>query len=215
MSSETFCLKWNNFQENIRISFAELRDDNDLSDATLACEDKELEAHKVVLSSCSPFFKRLLKSTSKHQHPIIYMRGLKADQLKAVVNFIYYGEVNIVQEKLEAFLELANELELKGLMGTDAEEIEINTKDPPTNLEPKTELETNRSQPKKVSQARQTLVPTTEFKTKTKKVHIDEDTFQKRDTLFERSDYGILTCIVCSFTSSSRGISHNEVIHIS
>ena len=182
---------------------------------TLACEDLELEAHKVILSSCSPFFKRLLWSTSKHQHPFIYMRGLKADQLKAVIDFFYYGEVNIVQEKLEAFLELANELELKGLMGTDAEEIEINTKDPPTNLEPKTELETNRSQPKKVSQARQTLVPTTEFKTKTKKVHIDEDTFQKRDTLFERSDYGILTCIVCSFTSSSRGISHNEVIHIS
>ena len=210
MSSEKFCLKWNDFQKNIGISFGELRDDKDFSDVTLACEDADLEAHKVVLSSCSPFFRRLFKR-GKHKHPIIYMRGLKADQLKAVVNFIYYGEVNIVQEKLEAFLELANELELKGLMGTDAEEIEINTKDPPTNLEPKTELETNRSQPKKVSQARQTLVPTTEFKTKTKKVHIDEDTFQKRDTLFERSDYGILTCIVCSFTSSSRGVLRENV----
>ena len=58
-SDEKLCLKWNDFHENIKVSFGELRDDNDFSDVTLACEDGELEAHKVILSSCSPFFKRL------------------------------------------------------------------------------------------------------------------------------------------------------------
>ena len=114
-------MKWHDFHENIKVSFGELRDDNDFSDVTLACEDLELEAHKVILSSCSPFFKRLLKKTSKHQHPLIYMRGLKADQLKEVVDFIYYGEVSILEKELKTFLILAEELELKGL-SVDTEE---------------------------------------------------------------------------------------------
>ena len=121
-SNDTFCLKWNDFQENIKTSFVELRGDKDFADVTLACEDGELEGHKVVLSSCSPFFKRVLKRTSKHHHPLLYMRGLKASQLKTVVDFIYHGEVNILQEDLEGFLQLAEELELKGLTGGDEAE---------------------------------------------------------------------------------------------
>ena len=85
-SDEKLRLKWNDFHQNTKVSFRELRDDKDFSDVILACEDLELETHKVVLSSCSPFFRRLLKKSSKHQ--LIYMRGLKADQLKAVVDFI-------------------------------------------------------------------------------------------------------------------------------
>ena len=114
-ANDKFCLKWNDFQENIKTSFDELRGDNDFADVTLACEDGEVEGHKVVLSSCSPFFKRMLKRTRKHQHPLLYMRGLKADQLKAVVDFIYFGEVSILEKELKTFLTIAEELELKGL----------------------------------------------------------------------------------------------------
>ena len=221
MSSEKFCLKWNDFQENIGTSFGELRDDKDFSDVTLACEDSELEAHKVILSSCSPVFRRLFKR-GKNQHPFIYMRGLKADQLKAVVDFIYFGEVNIVQEKLESFLELANELELKGLMGTDAEE----TDDTKTTLEPKTEFKTKINarlgEPAIIVQPlvqpstsdfdyEKPLEPATEFKMKTTKVHIDEDTFRKREALFQKQDHGVWTCNVCSFTSSNRGTMREHV----
>ena len=226
MSSEKFCLKWNDFQKNIGISFGELRDDKDFSDVTLACEDADLEAHKVVLSSCSPFFRRLFKR-GKHKHPIIYMRGLKADQLKAVVDFIYFGEVNIVQEKLEPFLELAKDLELKGLVGTDAEQ----TEEPKTTLlEPKPELK-GVQKPKNTGSGQlqsatvqpvvepctsdfdyeQGLVPATELKMKTTKVHIDEDTFRKRDTLFQIQEHGVWACNVCSFTSSNRGTMREHV----
>ena len=45
------------------------------------------------------------------------MRGLKFSQVKTVVDFIYFGEVNILQEDLEGFLLIAEELELKGLTG--------------------------------------------------------------------------------------------------
>ena len=73
--SEKFCLQWNDFQENINSAFGRLRNDKELTNVTLACEDgKQMEAHKVILAASSPFFEKIpLKS--KHPHPLIYLRG--------------------------------------------------------------------------------------------------------------------------------------------
>ena len=53
---------------------------------------------------------------------MIYMRGIQAKDLEAVVDFIYLGEAKIQQENLESFLAVAEELQLKGLAGLNAEE---------------------------------------------------------------------------------------------
>ena len=49
MSSEKFCLKWNDFESNISGAFRELRDEKDFFDVTLACDDNQIKAHKVEL----------------------------------------------------------------------------------------------------------------------------------------------------------------------
>ena len=117
--SEKLCLRWNDFQENTRSAFGELRGENDFSDVTLACADGEqVEAHRAVLASCSPFFKTLLVRF-KRPHQILYMRGLKSEDLTAILDFIYYGETSVYQENLDSFLALAEEFQLKGLTGKD------------------------------------------------------------------------------------------------
>ena len=74
--TEKLCLQWNDFQDNLKRAFGNLRDDHDFADVTLACEDgQQVEAHKVILAASSPFFQRLL-GRNKHAHPIIYMRGM-------------------------------------------------------------------------------------------------------------------------------------------
>ena len=114
-ASEKFCLKWNNFQDNVSTAFGSLREDNHFADVTLASEDgQQVEAHKVILAASSPFFQNLLRR-NKHAHPLIYMRGLKSEDLVAIVDFLYYGEANIYQENLNTFLTIAEELNLKGL----------------------------------------------------------------------------------------------------
>ena len=116
-SSEKFCLKWNDFQENVSTAFKSLRNDKDFTDVTLASEGgHQLEAHKVILSAASPFFQNILRR-NKHEHPLIFMRGLKSDDLVAVVDFLYFGEVKIYQENLDTFLTIAEELSLKGMNG--------------------------------------------------------------------------------------------------
>ena len=60
-TAQQFCLKWNNYHVNIASSFDSLRVDEDFVDVTLACSDFQLKAHRMVLSACSPFFRKLLK----------------------------------------------------------------------------------------------------------------------------------------------------------
>ena len=87
-NSEKLCLKWNDFQENLNSAFGVLRNDRDFADVTLVCEDgTPIETHKTVLASASPFFMDILKK-NKHPHPMIYMRGLKAEDLLAMVDFL-------------------------------------------------------------------------------------------------------------------------------
>ena len=98
-----------------------MREDQDFSDVTLACEgDQMIKAHKVILAASSTFFSLLLKK-NHHPHPLLYMRGVSTSQLSAVIDFIYHGEVNIFQEDLDNFLKLAEELQLKGLVGSGSQ----------------------------------------------------------------------------------------------
>merc|ERR1711934_861096 len=114
MSSEKFCLRWNDFETNISVAFRELREDKDFFDVTLACDDQQMQAHKVILSACSPFFRSVLKK-NPHAHPLLYLKGVKYEDLVAVLNFMYHGEVNVAQEELNSFLAVAEELKVKGL----------------------------------------------------------------------------------------------------
>jgi len=115
--SEKLCLKWNDFQDITNTAFGSLRNDNDFADVTLACKDgQQVEAHKVILAASSPFFQAMLRR-NKHPHPLIYMRGVKSEDLVAIVDFLYYGEANVFQENIDSFLSIAEELDLKGLTG--------------------------------------------------------------------------------------------------
>ena len=113
-SSEKFCLKWNDFESNVSFAFRELRDDRDFFDVTLACEEEQIQAHKVILSACSPFFKNLLRK-NPHQHPLLYLKGISFREIQSVLNFMYHGEANIAQDDLNNFLAVAEDLKVKGL----------------------------------------------------------------------------------------------------
>jgi len=119
-SGEKFCLRWNDFETSISRAFQELREDKDFFDVTLACEDSQVQAHKVILSACSPFFRTVLRK-NPHQHPLLYLKGVKYDDIVAVLNFMYHGEVNVAQEALNNFLAVAEDLKVKGLTQTDKE----------------------------------------------------------------------------------------------
>ena len=51
------------------------------------------------------------------------MRGVKFDNMLAIVDFLYRGEAKVYQDNLDSFLAIAEELQLKGLVGEADENV--------------------------------------------------------------------------------------------
>ncbi|XP_055713325.1 protein abrupt isoform X4 [Phlebotomus papatasi] len=113
-SEQQYSLKWNDFQSSILSSFRHLRDEEDFVDVTLACDQRSFTAHKVVLSACSPYFRKLLKA-NPCEHPIVILRDVRAEDVESLLRFMYNGEVHIGHEQLSDFLKTAQLLQVRGL----------------------------------------------------------------------------------------------------
>ncbi|XP_031629854.1 longitudinals lacking protein, isoforms A/B/D/L-like isoform X8 [Contarinia nasturtii] len=111
---QQFCLRWNNHQSTLISVFDTLLENGTLVDCTLAAEGKFLKAHKVVLCACSPYFASLL-SQQYDKHPIFILKDVKFQELRAMMDYMYRGEVNISQDQLAALLKAAESLQIKGL----------------------------------------------------------------------------------------------------
>merc|ERR1712215_574574 len=120
-ANEKFCLRWNDFENNISLAFREIREEKDFFDCTLSCGSRQIQAHKLILSACSPFFKSILRQ-NPHQHPLLYLKGVQFSDLQSVLNFMYHGEVNVAQEELNSFLSVAEDLQVKGLTQSNTTE---------------------------------------------------------------------------------------------
>ncbi|EAT46890.1 AAEL002008-PA, partial [Aedes aegypti] len=111
---QQYALKWNDFQSSILSSFRHLRDEEDFVDVTIACEQRSFTAHKVVLSACSPYFRKLLKA-NPCEHPIVILRDVRSEDIESLLRFMYNGEVHIGQDQLSDFLKTAQLLQVRGL----------------------------------------------------------------------------------------------------
>ena len=119
---EKFCLKWNDFQSSVTNSFRNVRNEKDFCDVTLVSDDEvSIKAHKFVLSSSSTFFKTILLN-NPHQHPLLYLSGINSTDLNFVLDYIYQGEVQLFQEQLDSFLNVAQMLKIEGLLSNEKED---------------------------------------------------------------------------------------------
>ena len=102
------------FEASISEAVRELREEKDLFDVSLVCDDFQIQAHKVILSACSPFFRTILLH-NPHPHPLIYIKGMKYKEIENILHFMYMGEVSLAQDDLSSYLAVASSLKVKGL----------------------------------------------------------------------------------------------------
>ncbi|XP_018801389.1 PREDICTED: protein tramtrack, alpha isoform isoform X1 [Bactrocera latifrons] len=114
MASQRFCLRWNNHQSNLLSVFDQLLHAETFTDVTLAVDGQYLKAHKMVLSACSPYFNALFVHHPE-KHPIVILKDVPYSDMKSLLDFMYRGEVSVDQERLTAFLRVAESLRIKGL----------------------------------------------------------------------------------------------------
>jgi hypothetical protein len=112
---EQFSLCWNNFNTNLSAGFHESLCRGDLVDVTLAAEGQLVKAHRLVLSVCSPYFRKMFTQMPANQHAFVFLKDVSSTALKDLIQFMYCGEVNVKQEALPAFISTAEALQIKGL----------------------------------------------------------------------------------------------------
>ncbi|XP_044596109.1 modifier of mdg4-like isoform X1 [Cotesia glomerata] len=124
MTSQRFCLRWNNHQSNLLSVFDQLLHDEAFVDVTLAVEGQLLRAHKMVLSACSPYFQALFTG-HPDKHPIVILKDVPYVDMRSLLDFMYRGEVSVDQDRLTAFLRVAESLRIKGLTEVNEDKCDL------------------------------------------------------------------------------------------
>jgi len=115
VEDENFCLRWNDYEKKYAETFRTLREDEHFADVTLACEGHAVKAHRIILCACSGYFGHILRTINPAQHPVLLLSDVRPNDLTALMDFIYFGQVNITQDSLQSFLKVADKLKIKGL----------------------------------------------------------------------------------------------------
>ena len=185
--SERFSLKWSDFQSVVSQSFSVLRQEADFYDVTLVIDDHtQISAHKLVLSASSDLFKSILRKNHL-SHPLLYLSGVDSTSLGFVLDYIYQGEVQIYQEDLDSFLEVAERLKIQGLPSVDDLE---NANEESFHL--KIELTEEEGEVRRVHSEKTVVI--------TDMAEVEE----KIQELIERRD-GSHHCLACDYRSSHTG----------
>lgn len=96
--------------------FDELLRNEAFTDVTLACEGgTSVKCHKMVLAACSSYFQSLFTELPC-RHPVVVLKDVKYSEMKAILEYMYRGEVNVAQDQLAALLKVAEALKVKGLV---------------------------------------------------------------------------------------------------
>lgn len=126
---QQYCLRWNNHRSNLLTVFDQLLQNEAFTDVTLACEGgTSVKCHKMVLAACSSYFQCLFTELPC-RHPVVVLKDVRYAEMKAILEYMYRGEVNVAQDQLAGLLKVAEALKVKGLVeenGTRTSEDEPN-----------------------------------------------------------------------------------------
>ncbi|XP_071515038.1 uncharacterized protein [Panulirus ornatus] len=118
MASGLLSLKWNNHRSTFFHILSTIRSKESYCDVTIACDGKFYPVHKLVLSTCSDYFEQMFERTNC-KHPIIVLKDIRHEELEALLNYMYVGEVNVLQNELAGLIKAAECLMIKGLAVPD------------------------------------------------------------------------------------------------
>merc|ERR1712126_241602 len=119
MVQEKYDLNWHTYSDHLKDMLHNMMKSDELTDVTLVCDDKrQLKAHKVVLSACSPVFKDIIK-TLPDKNAVIYLRGINCQEMESVREFMYMGVASFYQDRMNEFFNAAKNLEIKEISTND------------------------------------------------------------------------------------------------
>ena len=128
LQQEKYTLTWYSYSNHLREALGEMMTSGDFADVTLVTDDKQqIRAHRNILSAASPVFKNILQLDSNNTNPVIYLRGIQHSEMESIMQYIYLGEARFCQERVNEFLMVSKNLEIKDLLtGTEMNQTNSN-----------------------------------------------------------------------------------------
>ena len=125
---EEFKISQSSYLTHVREMMADMLASADTADVTLVADDKtQITAHRAVLAACSPVL-RSWTSDSPHPRPLLYLRGIQAQEVTSLLQFMYLGETRVSVDRVGVFLEVARDLEVRGIVhAAEDEQLKIET----------------------------------------------------------------------------------------
>jgi len=130
MEEGNICLSSTTYSNHLTDTFKKLLSNQSYADVTLVSDDnQQMKAHKIILSACSPILDAML-TTNPHPHTLLYMRGIKLQELQAIVEFMYLGMTYVSKNRIVEFMKIAKDLGIKELTPGDEDETIVPYIDP-------------------------------------------------------------------------------------
>ena len=115
MPQEKYFLNWPSYSDHLRSTFRHMMETGDFSDVTLVCEDrKQFRAHRNILAAGSPMFMDLLQINQGTQ-PVIFLKGVQGSDLETILQFLYFGEATLYENRMTALLDVFKILGIQDL----------------------------------------------------------------------------------------------------
>lgn len=124
MEDGLLSLKWNNHKTTFFEILRVLREKANYTDATIAVDGKFYPVHKLVMSTCSEYFSEIFEKTPC-KSPVIVLKDVRSQDMEALLDYMYLGEVNVNQNDLASLLKTAECLRIKGLAVPDEDTTKV------------------------------------------------------------------------------------------
>ncbi|XP_004931161.2 uncharacterized protein LOC101747003 [Bombyx mori] len=112
MAPVRYSLHYEDYSEHMMSRFGKLLQMQSLVDMTLMCSSHTLRVHKAVLAASSTYFQEVLQK--QPGEPLIILK-MRFNVLKCLVEFMYCGKTQCLEENLDELVSAAQFLKIKGL----------------------------------------------------------------------------------------------------
>ncbi|XP_018374240.1 PREDICTED: protein tramtrack, beta isoform-like [Trachymyrmex cornetzi] len=119
VSSERYCIQWNNHQSTLLNFFNNLLYNKMFADITLVLDNNVMvKCHKIVLSAYSTYFRTLFLNLPC-EHQTIVLKNIKISEMMPILQFMYQGKTNVIKNQVNDVLKVAKALQVKDLVIED------------------------------------------------------------------------------------------------
>ena len=119
MTPQLYNLAWESHVDYFRSMLFEMKKTNMFTDVTLVCDDQiQIQAHRIILSAGSSVFSQIIGNLPQND-PVIFLRGIQHQEMESLLEFLYLGQTNIGQERLEEFFNVSKSLDIKEISNAE------------------------------------------------------------------------------------------------